>query len=168
MGSSQLSPRGALFMGFLFIVCGVPAILIGSGVLSPSNADPTTPGWVTVCVGLLFVVAGLTVILDYDVAGGVGPDGDFRPDTPFAIRAANLGLGMTIIGLMTAVFGLVAFGSGTRRFSSAMSLPFVTRQWVSSEMSGRVAFGAATVLMALMFICCTVLGIERLWRAHKG
>jgi hypothetical protein len=166
MGSSQLSPLGALLVGFIFIVCGMPAILIGSGVLT--RADPATPAWVTVCVGLLFVVAGLTVILDYDVARGVGPDGDLPPGTPFAIRVANFALGMTIVGLMTTVFGWVAFGSGPRRFSAAMSLPFVTRQWVSSEMSGRVAFGAATVLMALMFICCTVLGIERLWRAHKG
>jgi hypothetical protein len=46
MDSSQLSPRGALYMGVLFIVCGMPPILIGTGVLSASNADSTTPAWV--------------------------------------------------------------------------------------------------------------------------
>jgi hypothetical protein len=113
----------------------------------------------------MFGVAGLVIILDYGVAGGVGPDGDFKPGTPFAIRAANLVLGMTILGLLVAVFGWVSFGSGPRRFSSTLWLPFMTRQWASSELSGRIVFGAGTLLMVVMFVGCTYVGIERLLRA---
>jgi hypothetical protein len=115
----------------------------------------------------MFGVAGLVIILDYGVAGGVGPDGDFKPGTPFAIRVANLVLGMTILGLLVAVFGWVSFGSGPRRFSSTLWLPFMTRQWASSELSGRIVFGAGTLLMVVMFVGCTYVGIERLLRARN-
>jgi hypothetical protein len=165
--ASQLSKRGAVVVGLLATACGLPPILIGSGVLAPNPADPNTPAWVAICAGLLFVVAGLAIILDYGIAGGMGPDGDFRPGTPFAIRLANFLLGMTIVGLMVAVFGWVAFGSGPRRFSSTISMPFVNQRWASGELSGRVVFGGATMLMAAMWVCCTLVGIERLRRARK-
>jgi hypothetical protein len=153
-------------MGLLFVGCGMPPILIALGVLTPSSAEAGTPPWVGICAGLLFVIAGLVIILDYAIAGGVGPDGEFQPGTPFVIRVANFFLGMTIVGLMIAVFGWVAFGSGPRRFSTTMSVPFMASHWASGEMSGRIAFGGATVLMVIMFVCCTVVGVERLWRAR--
>ena len=153
-------------MGLIFVGCGMPPILIGLGVLTPSRAEPGTPAWVGICAGLLFVIAGLVIILDYAIAGGVGSDGEFQPGTPFVIRVANFFLGMTIVGLMIAVFGWVAFGSGPRRFSTTMSVPFMASHWASGEMSGRIAFGGATALMVIMFVCCTVVGVERLWRAR--
>jgi len=168
MGTSQLSPRGAVLMGLLFVACGIPPILIGLGVLTPSNLDPATPPWVGVCAGLMFSVAGVLIIVDFALGSRIGPDGDFEPGTPFAIRLANLLLGMTILGLMTAVFGWVSFGSGPRRFTSTLWLPFMTRSWVSGELSGRIVFGAATLLMAFMFVACTIVGIERLRRARNG
>lgn len=151
-------------MGLLFAICGVPPILIGTGVVNRAASDPETPAWVAICAGLIFVAAGFAIILDYAVAGGVGPDGDLPAGTPIAVRAGNLALGSTIIGLMTAVFGWVAFGSGPRRFSSGVSLPFLTHYWVSGETSGRVAFGAATAALAAMFVACTWIGVERLAR----
>ena len=168
MASNQLSPRGAILMGIVFVLAGLPPMLIGMGVITPSGGDAGSPPWVVICAGLMFVVAGLTIVLDFAVAGGVGPDGDLRAGTPFAIRVANFLCGMTIVGLMTSVFGWVAFGSGPRRFSTTMSLPFLAQSWASGETSGRVAFGIATVLMALMFVACTVVGVERLWRARRG
>lgn len=167
MGSSQLSPGGAVLVGLAFMACGAPPVLIGLGILAPAGLDPATPPWVAICAGLMFVVAGLVIVLDYAVAGGVGPDGDVKPGTPFAIRVANLLLGMTILGLLIAVFGWVSFGSGPRRFSSTLWLPFMTRRWASGDLPGRILFGAGTVLMVVMFICCTFVGIERLFRARN-
>jgi hypothetical protein len=119
-------------MGIVFVLAGSPPILIGAGVITPIGADPTLPPWVPICAGLMFVVAGLTIVLDFAIAGGVGPDGDLRLGTPFAIRVANFLCGMTIVGLMTSVFGWVAFGSGPRRFSTTLSLPFLAQSWVGS------------------------------------
>jgi hypothetical protein len=172
--SSQLSPGGAWAMGSLFVIAGIVPILFGLGVITPSNPGPdTAPPWVMVCAGLMFVVAGLAIVVDYGIAGRfvgqMAPDGDFPPGTPMAIRAGNFMLGMTIVGCMTAVFGWVAFGPGPRHFSSAIDVPLlgVTAWGRSGEMTGRIAFGAATVLMALMFVACTVVGVERLWRARN-
>jgi hypothetical protein len=167
MGTSQLSRRGAVLMGLLFVICGLPPILIAFGVVPSANSEPGTPDWVPVCAGLLFIVAGLTIMLDFAIADGVGPDGDFRPGTPFAIRLGNFVLGMTIIGLMIPIFGWVAFGRGPRHFSSTVSLPFMAVRGAGGELSGRIAFGAATLLMVAMFVGCTAVGIERLWRARN-
>jgi hypothetical protein len=155
-------------MGCLFVGVGAFPILIGLGVLTPTTVDPDqAPPWVAVCAGVMFVMAGLAIVLDYGIAGGVGADGDLLPGTPMAIRIGNLLLGGTIVGLMTAVFGWVAFGPGPRNFSSTVSLPFLSFTRTSGELFGRVIFGIATALMALMFLTCTIVGIERLWRARK-
>ena len=168
MGSSQLSRRGAFLMGLTFIAFGVSTILLGLGIITPDNPEPGTPTWVPVCAGVMFVVAGLVVILDFAIAGGTGPDGDFLPGTPFAIRLGNLVLGIMMLGSMIAIFGWVAFGSGPRRFSSSISLPFVSQRWSSGEISGRTLFGAWTVFMIVFLVGCTVAGVRRLWRARNG
>ena len=123
---TPLSPGAARVVGTLTVLVGMAPILIGLGVLVPARADPdASPPWVLVCVGLMFVAAGLAVALAYGIRGGIGPDGDLPAGTPPSFRAANLLLGLTILGLMTAVFGWVAVGSGPRRFSMTLSVPFL-------------------------------------------
>jgi hypothetical protein len=154
-------------MGLVFVACGVMPILIGLGIVSPQSTDPQTPGWVPICAGLAFVAGGLAIIVDYAIAGGVGPDGDLVPGTPFAIRVANFVLGMTIVGCLLAVFGWVGFGSGPRRFSSTISLPFLGARGQSGELTGRIAFGGGAVLIGLMFVACGIVGVKRLARARR-
>jgi hypothetical protein len=168
MGSeSQLSRGGAVAMGVACIACGVMPILIGLGVVHASG-EPS-PAWVAIAAGLMFVCGGLAVILDYAIAGGVGPDGDLPPGTPFVIRVGNYALGLAIVGGLTSICGWVAFGSGPRAFSSTLSLPFLLPQrWQSSELSGRAVFGLATVLMAMMFVGCGIYGARRLVRQARG
>jgi hypothetical protein len=160
-GEQQLSRGGAVAMGLVFMAAGVMPLLIAFGVVHPVR-DPTTPMWVVFAAGLMFVCAGLAIIVDYAVAGGVGPDGDLVEGTPFAIRVANFVFGLAIVGLMTSVFGWVAFGSGPRAFSTTIVLPFWYSNGESSELSGRIAFGVATVLMAAMFVALGVIGVRRL------
>jgi hypothetical protein len=161
--TNQLSRGGALAMGSLFVACGVFPILIGTGVVAPSTGD--APGWVGTAAGALFIFAGFDIILDYAIAGGVGPDGDLKPGTPTAIRVANLIFGLVIVGLLTSIFGWVAFGPGERHFTSTLTLPFMPLRWQSGELSGRIAFGGAAVLGAVMFVACGVSGVRRLHRA---
>jgi len=143
-------------------------ILIGAGVVHAAPVASPPPAWVPIAAGLVFVCGGLAVMLDYGIAGGVGADGDFRPGTPMAVRVLNLVLGLLIVGLMTAIFGWVAFGRGPRAFTTVVSLPFASTRWRSGEMSGRIAFGAATVLMTLMFVACGVSGVRRLLKFKRG
>jgi hypothetical protein len=166
-GEQQLSRGGAMAMGLVFLAAGIMPLLIGAGVVHPAESGSPPPAWVAFAAGLLFVCAGVTIFVDYGIAGGVGPDGDLVPGTPFAVRAANLVLGLFIVGLMTALFGWVAFGSGPRQFSSTITLPFWQSHGRSGELSGRIAFGIVTVLMALMFVACGIVGLRRLNRARK-
>jgi hypothetical protein len=159
---NQLSPGGAVAMGTLFIVCGIPPILIGFGAIAPASHD--APGWVAAAVGLMFSCAGAAIIVDYGLAGGVDPAGDFKPGTPLSMRVANLALGLAIVGLMASVFGWVAFGPGPRRFTSTLTLPFMPMRWRSGEWTGRAAFGAFSILLGVMFVVCAVSGVQRLRR----
>jgi len=83
------------------------------------------------------------------------------------IRALNFVLGLGILGLMIAVFGWVAFGPGPRQFSTMIALPFVSYYARSGELSGRIAFGCSTLLLALMFIICGVTGVRKLMRTSR-
>ncbi len=160
-----LTPTGAILTGLGFAACGIPPLLIAAGAIVPEGDVP--PPWVTASAGLLFVFAGMLIVLDYAVAGGVAADGELPPGTPLAVRGANLLLGMAVVGLMTAVFGWVAFGSGPRAFSSSLSLPFLAHEAPSSERSGRIAFGVGTVVFALMFVACGIVGVRRFVRALR-
>lgn len=164
MGPSQLSRGGAIVVGLFFVACGSPAILFLVGLLKASG-DSEAPNWIGVCIGLLFVGAGVTVILDYAIGAGIGSDGDFRPGTPFWVRVSNYVLGLGIIGGLIAVFAWVAFGSGPRHFSSSIALPFLAYGHSGHDQTGgRIAFGAATIVLILMFLVRGLAGARRLRR----
>jgi len=160
--SSQLSPRGALMMGLLFIAFGMFPILTGLGILTPTDAGSPVPTWVPVAAGLAFIVGGATIIVDFAVIGGVGPDGDLRPGTPMSLRIVSLLLALTIVGLMTAISGWVAFGSGPRHFTSTLSFPFATKRWQSGELSGRAMFGVGTALGVVVLVAGGIGSVRRL------
>ena len=167
--TQQLSPRGATLFGLFSIVAGLYPIAIGLGIITPPSVDLPPPDWVPAAAGLMFVFAGVAVIIDYGIAGGVGPDGDLLPGTPFWIRSLNFVLGLGIVGMMAAVFGWVAFGPGPRTFSTTIVLPFLVRHNPhAGELSGRIAFGIGAILLALMFVACGVVGAKRLARAWRG
>jgi hypothetical protein len=149
------------------MACGLPVILGGIGVI-PIAPTEGTPAWVAVCAGLMFVLMGAAVIVGFAVAGGAAPGGELLPGTPFAVQAAQYCLGLGITGLMAAVFGWVAFGSGHRSFSTTITLPFVTRHPDSGELSGRVLFGIGAVLIFAMFVGIGIAGGRRLLTAKRG
>ncbi len=159
--ANQLSPRGSVVMGMFFIACGLLPILMVLGVITPASAAPV-PRWVPICAGLTFVAAGLTVMVDFGLAS-VGADGQLAPDTPLPVQLASLLLALSIVALMAAVTGWIAFGSGPRAFTSTLSLPFFTKRYQSGQLSGRIMFGISTVLLVLMFCASGAIGLRRLW-----
>lgn len=116
MGQQQkLTPAGAVLMGLAFVACGVFPILVGLGLVTPSSAD-TAPPWVVVSAGLLFVFAGFALVIDYAVAGGVGPDGDLPADDEKAKEQVSAADGeRRALGLMFLACGTV----GVKRFIRA-------------------------------------------------
>ena len=159
---NQLTPRGAIIMGVLCIAAGLFPLLVAVGILHGRLA-PGVPSWVGVAAGSMFILAGLAIINGYAVGGGAQPNGDLSSGAPFVVRVVQYLLGVAIVGLMFAVFAWVSFGPGERHFSSSMSIPGFSSTGRSSERSGRIAFGIATVLMGLFFAFATLSGAKRLW-----
>jgi hypothetical protein len=114
--------------------------------------------------GAVFVLAGAAVINGFVIAGGATPDGDLLPGTPMRVRVAQYLLGLGIVGAMTAIFGWIAFGPGTRHFRvSGIPIP-----GLAGETEGRIVFGAGAVLMGVFLVAMAVVGARRLLRARAA
>jgi hypothetical protein len=123
---------------------------------------------VITAAGLLFEFVGAGIIIDYVIGGGGGPDGDLPAGTPLFIRATGFVVGLTILGLMTAVFGWIAFGPGPRAFSTTVVLPFLAQREGGDPLAGRIGFAIGTLLLGLMFVVCGTVGIRRLVHARRS
>src|SRR5262249_33162636 len=117
-----------------------------------------TPPWVAMAAGVMFVLAGLAIIVGYGVAGGVTDDGDLPPGTPRAVRLVQTALGLGITALLASIATWVAFGSGSRHFSG--SGPFISGSM--NEMLGRAAFGVGAILMWVFMAVMIVVSVKRL------
>jgi hypothetical protein len=168
MATQPLSPRGAIAFGLVIGAMGAAVLAGGLGAfpLSPSP-DVRDARWVIVCVGLMFMFAGAIVIVDYAV-GRLGADGQMPPDTPWSIRLVQYLLGLGIIAMMTAVFTWIAFGSGTRQFSTTVSMPFWSSSRASSETFGRAVVGFGAVMMWLFLIAAGISGARQLVRDYRA
>lgn len=166
-GVNQLSPRAAIVVGIVFMLCGLFPVLAGLGVFH-TPPTPGTPRWVVIAAGGMFILAGAAVINGYAMAGGAQANGDLSDSAPFATRILQYVLGVSIVGLMLAVFAWVAFGPGERHFSSSVSIPGLSISSRGSDRSGRIAFGIATALIGLFFVLSVVGGAKRLWRSRPG
>ena len=161
--ANRLTPRRAIVVGILFMVCGAFPVLAGLGLLHGRPAPGVQP-WVVVAAGSVFILAGFAIINGYAVAGGSEADGDLSADAPFFARVTQYVLFLSIVGLLFAVFAWISFGPGERHFSSSMSIPGWSTSGHSSERSGRIAFGLATGFFGLFFVLFAVSGAKRLWR----
>ena len=158
---TQLSPVGATAIGLLFVAAGIAVIVaaLRSTTLGPDG----DPRWLAAAAGAVFVLAGAAVYNGFAVAGGAAPDGDLPPDTPFVVRVIQYLLGLGIVGLMTAIFGWIAFGPGKRSFRIT---GLAMLGLADGERAGRVAFGIGTVAMGLFLVLLAVIGARRLLRAR--
>jgi hypothetical protein len=165
--NGNLSPRGAIAFGVLFMLCGTFPVLAGLGVFH-AHAAPDVPRWLIIATGSMFILAGLAIVNEYAIAGGVQPDGNLPDSAPLFVRITQYVLGLAIVALMFAVFAWVSFGPGERQFSSTISVPGLSTSGHSSKHSGRIAFGIGTVLMGVFLVTAAVSGAKRLWRDVRG
>jgi len=138
---------------------GAFPILIAAGVIQPEPGDASAPRWVVFCCGLVFELAAAALVVGYAIAGGVAPDGDLPPGTPFAVRLVQYVLGLGIAGALAAIASWIAFGPGPRPFTA--SVPFIGRG-PASDLAGRVVFGFGAVLMLVFIAALGVVSVRRL------
>ena len=156
---SKLTPRGSVILGLACAAMSALPILGGLGVID-LKLTPGTPRWVGVGAGAVFLLAGLTLIVD-GASGAIGPDGQLKTDAPAWVHAFQSLMGLGIVGMMGAIASWIAFGPGERHFST-ISLPFAWWHPTSGDSAGRWAFGIAAVLIWCIIAGVIVVGIRRL------
>lgn len=157
---SKLTARGAIFWGLVCVAVSAVPILGGLRVIDLKPA-PDTPRWLGVGAGGMFLLAGLTLIVD-GAAGTIGPDGQLSTDAPRWLHVFQSLMGLGIVGTMGALMSWVAFGPGERHFSTTVSLPFGWWRPASSDTTGRWAFGIAAVLIWCIIAGVIVASLRRL------
>jgi len=157
---SQLTPRRAVVLGLAFVVMSALPILGGLGVID-LKLTLGTPRWVGVGAGVVFLLAGLTLIVD-GASGAIGTDGQLSNDAPRWVHVFQSLMGFGIVGTMGAIVSWIAFGPGERHFSTTISLPFGWWRPSNSETSGRWAFGIAAALIWCIIAGVIVVSIRRL------
>lgn len=137
MGTRPLSPRATAWVGTLCALMGLVILFVALGIIPTDESNFHAPHWVVGAAGLAFFLAGLAIL--------IGPP----PGAPEPSRTTwpSFLLGLGVVGALAAVFNWVAFGPGPRSFGGGISIPFVSVSGPQSEWSGRVAFGAAAVLI---------------------
>jgi hypothetical protein len=127
--------KGLLAIGALVAGGGLYLMLVGVDLLPPPS-HTEAPNWVVLCCGLVFMPAGLAVL----VRGWLGVEDserDLPEDAPVALKAIYSFAGVGAAAALAMVGSWVAFGPGERHFS--MTGPI-------GDGLGRTVFGLGAVL----------------------
>lgn len=136
--SQQLSPRGTLLVGLLFVAAGIFPMLAAFDIGPLRREDINGPPWLGFVAGGVFACGGLAVM--------VGPR---------AVLLNSLFAMLALAGL-AAMGNWVAFGAGERACSGSLSLPWL---WGEGEFSGlgcRIPFGIGALITDAIFCYMTV------------
>ena len=153
MGERPLSPRATAWVGALFGVVGLVILLVALRVIPSEESKFQAPHWVVGAAGLAFFLVGILLLTTPPAQ---------TPDAAARTTWRTFLLGMGVVGAMAAIFNWVAFGPGPRHFGGSISIPFVAVSGPQSEWSGRVAFGAAAVLIDAFALWVIVRGLRDL------
>jgi hypothetical protein len=125
-----LTPGRRLAIGLVFVVAGLPIMALATGLITPRPGSLHAPEWVLFMAGFSFSMAGTLFLL---------------PESWIKLRGF---LGGLLVTAFASIFDWVAFGPGERRFSGGLSIGPVFTSSGSSELSGRIWFGIAGVLIS--------------------
>ena len=144
-----------LAIGAVCAAGGIYFALVGLG-LAPSPGKLNGPLWLAICVGLVFIAGGVTVL----VRGWLGvPDAqDLPDDAPRALVALQwIAVVGAVVGLAVAATW-IAFGDGPRHFV----LPVIA--WGSwAEGIGRAGFGLGALLAWLIAVLMARAGAKKIF-----
>jgi hypothetical protein len=123
--SQRVDTRDAIIGGVIASAVGM--FIIGLAIWGDDSGFHA-PRWVVGAAGGTFLMAGLAI---------------FGQDSPY-FSSLLRALLLTSFG---AVFTWVSFGLGEREFSSSVSIPFFLISRPDSELSGRICFAPAAILL---------------------
>ena len=159
---SRLTPRTALFFGLVCLACGVPPVLGALGFI-PFSPTPGTPTWIAIAAGMVFVLAGLMLMVDA-AAGGTNDDGSLPAAASPILHHLQTLIVFAIIVVMGTIATWISIGPGERHFSTTISAPFLTYRPKNTDLPGRIAFGIGAALIWIVML----MGIASAIRKHVG
>jgi hypothetical protein len=153
--SSPPHDRGLLTIGAACTAGGIYFVLVGFG-LTPPPSRINGPLWLAICIGLVFLAGGVSVL----VRGWLAvPDAqDLPDDAPRALIAAQWIAVVACCAGLAAAATWVAFGDGPRHF--VLPLPVFGSL---GEILGRVAFGFSALLTWLVTLAFARAGAKRVF-----
>src|ERR1700747_1161555 len=109
-------------LGLLTVGLGAVPLLAAAGILpSKSQSYENAPAWIGWLIGLMFMGAGILVIIQ-GLASGKS-DGSLPGRTPVLVRKAYHAIGLAITLSFGVVLTWVAFGPGPRHFTTTIGVP---------------------------------------------
>jgi hypothetical protein len=160
---NTLTPRQAVGFGLLTMAMGFTPLLSRFAAARAHRPDDAPP-WVILLVSAVFVLGGAALIVGYGIARDIGPNGEILPNASATVRVIQRLLGFGVAASICGIFAWVGFGKGERHFSSTVSIPFVA--WHPNgggELTGRIVFGSAAVLMAAVLAAVLIAAARRLF-----
>ncbi len=143
------------------IVAGVIATLVGLFIVLVSvdiiHSDPESfhaPRWVLILAGLTFGCAGLLILSE----SLFSPSEQQHPILVWVKYFLTVGM----LTAFASVFLWVGFGTGEREFSASGSFLFFTISGAGNAVIGRILFGGAGVLMALLTLFAAFGGVKKI------
>lgn len=159
-GAARKLDWGLLAIGMIASAGGLYLALSGVG-LAPLPSRLNGPNWLALAAGLVFVAAGLSVL----VRGWLAvPDNqsNLPADAPVALVAVQWLAAFTITAGLASIGTWIAFGAGPREFT--MSLPLTGS---TGEMIGRIAFGFGAIVTWLMAAGVAYAGLNKIFGGKR-
>ncbi len=113
-----------------------------------------------VAAGSVFLLASTLLFVDA-AAGGANADGTLPAAASPALRILQTAAGTGIVTLMGVMATWIAFGRGERHFSETVVLPFAAYGSRGGDLTGRIAFGIAALLIWVIVIAGTVAALKK-------
>jgi hypothetical protein len=152
-----------LLLGLLSTIAGAAILLVAFGVVAMPEGGANAPPWVIGLAGLVFLVMGL-----YSTALALLARGDSelaeRIVRGEALGMASWAVGLFAVGVFFTISAWIAWGPGTRSFTSTVDAGSIGVTGTVGESMGRAVFGVSAVTTGLVGVWMLGWGIRRLRR----
>jgi hypothetical protein len=120
------------------------------------------PIWIVLCVGLVFFLAGVAVLIQG--LGRANDQGELPAGAPPWMRALQYMLVGVIFAAFATIASWIAFGPGERAFSGSLGL----LGGQISAVIGRALFGLSAIALWLCTLGLAVAGARKIMRRSMG